>query len=280
MRGLHRAAVRTAFALLFAIAMAVVWPTASFAQDGRRVALVIGNSAYQGGGQLANPSRDARLVAAALQQARFQTVELRGDLGLPAFHRALRDFQKSADGAEVALVYYAGHGIEANGRNWLIPTDAELADERALPYEAISLDLVMEAVAGARMRVLMLDACRDNPFGRSWRAGSRSVTRGLARVEVDDVLILFAAAPGQTAADGQGVNSPFAEAVARRLPQPGLPIQLLAGLVRDDVLRATGNVQRPFISASVTGEPYYLVGPGGAPTSPAASAPPAPALAL
>lgn len=242
---------------------------ASAQQAPRRVALVIGNAIYANAGRLANPPNDARLVASALARAGFQIVDGKNDLGLQAFGRALRDFRAKANGAQVALVYYAGHGIEGGGKNWLIPTDATLGSEYDLTFEAVSLDQVMDALAGADLRVVILDACRDNPLGRSWTRGSRAVARGLAPVEADDVLVIFAAAPGMTAADGQGTeNSPFATALAARLPEPGLAIQLLGGRVRDDVLRATGSAQRPFVSASITGQPFYLV------SGPASSVPP------
>lgn len=234
------------------------------AQAPRRVALVIGNAIYEHAGRLANPQNDARLIARALGQAGFQTVETKSDLGYQAFGRALRDFREKAQGAQVALIYYAGHGIEENGKNWLIPTDAALASEYDLTFEAISLDQVMDALAGADLRVAILDACRDNPLGRSWTRGTRAVARGLAAVEADDVLVIYSAAPGMAAMDGTGgANSPFSIALARRLPERGLAIQLLGGRVRDDVLGATGNLQRPFVSASITGEPFYLV-PGDA----------------
>ena len=168
----------------------------------------------------------------------------------------------------MALVYYAGHGIEAGGRNWLIPTDAVLQRDADLDYEAIDLDLVLRATEGAKIRVVVLDACRNNPFGHKWRQGARAVAQGLAPIDVDDVLVIYSAAPGQTASDGTGANSPFAEALARRLPQAGLPIQLLGGLVRDDVLEATGGQQRPYISASITGSPFVLVGGGPAAVAP------------
>jgi hypothetical protein len=109
------------------------------------------------------------------------------------------------------------------------------------------------------MRVLVLDACRNNPFGRNWRDSVRSFTNGLAKLEAGDVLVLFAAAPGRTAGDGTDLNSPFAEALAKRLPEPGLAIQLLGGTVRDDVLAATSGDQRPYVSASITGKPFYLL---------------------
>lgn len=157
------------------------------------------------------------------------------------------------------MVYYAGHGIEGQGKNWLIPVNAELNSSLDLPYEALNLDRVMESLSGAQMRMVVLDACRNNPFARSWKSGTRAVNRGLAGIEADDVLVIYAAAPGQTAMDGDGENSPFAASFANRLPQAGLPVQLLGGMVRDDVLMATGGEQRPFVSASITGTPVYLV---------------------
>lgn len=259
--------------LLLAIVVALL-AAPSFAQA-KRVALVIGNGAYVTAGRLVNAQNDMTLVSTALKQAGFTTVTTRTDLSTQTFQKALREFQTQADGAEVALIYYAGHGIEAKGVNWLIPVDATLADERALPYEAIDTNLALEAVAGARVRILLLDACRDNPFGGGWKAGTRSVTRGLARVEADDVLIVFAAAPGERAADGSGANSPFAQAVARAVPKAGVPVQLLGGVIRDDVMGATGQQQRPFVSASMTGEPFFLV--AAATPTPAAGPAAAPA---
>ncbi len=239
----------------FVIALAVSAP----ALAEKRAALVIGNGAYKAQGRLDNPPNDARLIGQSLAGAGFEIVETKMDLGIAEFRQALRRFQAQANGAEVALVYFAGHGVEANGANWLIPTDAELAEDRDLEYEAIKSDLMLQALRGARMRVLVLDACRNNPFGRNWRTGVRSSTSGLAKLEADDVLVLFAAAPGQTASDGAGGNSPFAWALAKHLPEPGLAIQLLGGKVRDDVLVATGGNQRPYVSASITGRPFYLV---------------------
>ena len=239
---------------------------AAQAQARKRVALLIGNAGYASATTLGNPHNDVRLVAESAKQAGFQTVTIRHDLGMAQFQQALREFRALADGAEVAMVYYAGHGMEGNGRNWLIPTDAGLASDRDLPYEAINLDQVMEAIEGATLRMVVLDACRNNPFGRGWRGGTRALSRGLGGVEADDVLVIYAAAPGQVAADGEAGNSPFAKALAVRLAEPGLPVQMLGGAVRDDVLAATGGSQRPFVSASITGKAYYLVqaGTGGA----------------
>jgi len=245
------------------------------AQTRKRVALLIGNGDYASATTLGNPRNDVRLVAEAARKAGFQTVTIKQDLGMAPFQQALRDFRALADGAQVAMVYYAGHGMEGNGRNWLIPTDAALASDRDLPYEAINLDQVMEAIEGATLRMVVLDACRNNPFGRGWRGGTRAVSRGLGGVDADDVLVIYAAAPGQVAADGDGANSPFATALASRLAEPGLPVQMLGGAVRDDVLAATGGGQRPFVSASITGRAFYLVqaDTGGATAAPAAPAP-------
>ncbi len=232
--------------------------------DARKVALIVGNSAYANTSSLANPVRDARLIATAANSAGFDDVTVALDLSTQDFQLVLRDFRKKANGADVAMVYYAGHGIEGQGRNWLIPVDAELKSDLDLPYEAIEMDRVMESLSGAQIRMVVLDACRNNPFARSWRSGTRAINRGLIGVDADDVLVIYAAAPGQTAMDGDGDNSPFAASFAQRLPQAGLPVQLLGGMVRDDVLTETGGMQRPFVSASITGTPVYLVESAGA----------------
>jgi uncharacterized caspase-like protein/rhodanese-related sulfurtransferase len=262
-------------AFVLALTLALAWALGAAADAPRRVALVIANGAYVHTGSLRNPASDAELVKKSLRAAGFELIDAPPDLGVAPFRDALRKFSAQTPGAEVALVYYAGHGIEALGRNWLIPTDAVLQRDADLDYEAIDLDLVLRATEGAKIRVVILDACRNNPFGRSWRQGTRAVSQGLAPVDVDDVLVIYSAAPGQTASDGTGANSPFAQALSRRLPQPGLAIQLLGGLVRDDVLGATGGHQRPYISASITGEPFMLMG-GGNGAAPAAPPPAAP----
>ncbi len=264
--------MRVAAMLLATLIVAFVSMGQAHADAPRRVALVVANGDYLHAGSLKNPVNDAQLVARSLKSAGFQIVDANPNLGIGPFRDALRRFRSNAVGAQVALVYYAGHGIEARGKNWLIPTDAVLGDDADLDYEAIDLDLVLSATEGAEMRVVVLDACRNNPFGHTWKRATRAVGEGLAPVDVDDVLVIYSAGPGQTASDGRGANSPFAEALAKRLPQPGLPIQLLGGLVRDDVLRATADHQRPFISASITGEPFMLVPGAAGPVSRAAEA--------
>lgn len=253
-------------ALVVLLALTATTPCPAIAQ--KRVALVVGNSTYKAGGYLPNPINDASIVASALRQAQFTIVETKNDLGIAEFRQSLRRFQTLSDGADVAVMYFAGHGVEDSGTNWLIPVDAELAAVRDLEYEAIRLDLALQALGGARMRLLVLDACRNNPFGRNWQATNRDVNRGLRRLEADDVLVLYAAAPGQLASDGTDGNSPFASSLAKRLTEPGLAIQLLGGRVRDDVLKITGGAQRPYVSASVTGEPFYLMPGISAPAPP------------
>ena len=241
------------------VTLTALFLLAPSAAEARKVALIIGNGDYANTSRLVNPANDIRIIAASAKQAGFDDVTVAADLAVNDFQKAMRDFRAKADGAEVAMVYYAGHGIEAQGKNWLIPTDAQLKSDLDLPYEAINLDRLMESVSGAQIRMIILDSCRNNPFGRSWRSGTRAVVNGLAGVEADDVLVIFAAAPGQTAADGTSGNSPFATSLAKHLPQPDMPVQLLGGLIRDDVLKATAGSQRPFVSASITGTPVYLV---------------------
>ena len=247
-------------AVLAAIMLMLSAPVAA-----QNVALVIANSEYEHTSQLANPGRDAQLISGALEQAGFDTVMLAENLDRAEFMTRLRDFRELADGADAALVYFAGHGVESAGRNWLLPVDATLNAERDMPFEAVDLDRILDTVRGAKLRIAILDACRNNPFANRWQGDSRSISRGLAPLEVDDMLVIYAAAPGAFAYDGADGNSPFALALARRIVQPGLPVQMLGGMVRDDVLIATEGDQRPFISASMTGRPLFLVdGPDNA----------------
>ena len=226
--------------------------------DAKRVALVIGNSAYVNTNSLSNPVNDANIIADSARNAGFDDVVVALDLTMSSFQRELRTFREKANGADVAMIYYAGHGVEGQGKNWLIPIDAKLKTAFDLPYESINIDRMMESVSGAQTRMVVLDACRNNAFGKNWAQGTRTVSQGLAEFDADGTLVIYAAAPGQTVIDGAGYNSPFAESLAKRLPQPDLPLQMLGGLVRDDVLSATGGAQSPFVSASMTSSPVYL----------------------
>ena len=241
---------------LMIICMASIWPTMA---DAKRVALVIGNSAYVNTGSLPHPVNDANIVADSARKAGFDDITVALDLTVNSFQRELLTFQEKARGAEVAMIYYAGHGMEAQGKNWLIPIDAKLQAAVDLHDETIDLDRMAGSVSGAQIGMVVLDACRKNQFGKGWASGTRTIAQGLAESDADGVLIIYAAAPGQIATEGSGFNSPFAESLAKRLPEPDLPIQMLAGLVRDDVLAATGGSQRPFMSADITGTAIYLV---------------------
>jgi hypothetical protein len=246
---------------------------ASEANAEKRVALVIGNSAYQNASQLANPARDANAVAALLRNAGFDVVESKLDLGNLEFKRVARDFNAIARDSDIAVIYFAGHGIEVNGTNYLLPVDARLVSDFDVEDEALSLDRVMRAIEPARrLRLVILDACRDNPFVRSMQrsVATRNVTGGLAKVEpvTTDTLVAFATRPGATAEDGQGDNSPFAAALVKNLTVPGRDIRIALGHVRDDVMRATGSRQEPFVAGSLGGAELALVSNPSKPQEP------------
>ncbi|MGA2125008.1 MAG: tetratricopeptide repeat protein [Xanthobacteraceae bacterium] len=228
----------------------------------RRIALVIGNSAYQAVSALPNPANDARAVADSLRAAGFAGVRVVTDATHDGMIRALRAFQDEADRADWAVVYYAGHGMEVGGTNYLVPTDAHLKVDRDAQDEAVSLNRVLDAVAGARkLKLVMLDACRDNPFERQMRRtlATRAVSRGLVRVEPEGAtLVVYAAKDGEVAEDGNADHSPFAAAFVKRLEQPGVEINRLFRQVTGDVLQATGNHQRPFVYGSVPGDDDFF----------------------
>jgi tetratricopeptide (TPR) repeat protein len=233
-------------------------------EAGRRIALVIGNAAYAAAPPLTNPPRDADLLAATLQKTGFETVRRISNLGREKFVEALQAFARDARQADWAVIYFAGHGIEIGGTNYLIPTDARLETDRDVQLEAISLDQVLAAVEGARkLRLVLLDACRNNPFLPQMRTttATRSVSRGLAPMEpASGTLVVYAAKHGQTALDGWNGNSPFADALAKDLAVPGIEINKLFRIVHDDVMAATGGRQEPFTYGAMPGrEDYYFV---------------------
>lgn len=229
-----------------------------------RVALIIGNSAYQKVPRLTNPASDAAALAAMFKAAAFDSVELKLDLTATELRRALREFADRTRSADIAVIYYAGHGIELDGNNFLIPVDAALQTDGDVLDETVSLERVLFAVESAkRLRLVILDACRDNPFVNRMRrsVASRGIWRGLAKVEplTPNTLIAFAAKAGSTASDGDAGNSPFANALVLYLPRPGLDIRRALGFVRDDVLKNTGNKQEPYVYGSLGGEDAPLV---------------------
>ena len=178
--------------------------------------------------------------------------------------RALRDFADRARDADIAVVYYAGHGIEVDGGNYLIPVDARLERDTDVYDEGLSLDRILIAIEPAKkLRLVILDACRDNPFSRTMKrtVASRAIGQGLAKVEPTspNVLIAYSAKAGSTAADGDGKNSPFTAALSHHLTKPGLDVRRAFGFVRDEVLKTTGNKQEPFVYGSLGGEDVPLV---------------------
>lgn len=246
----------TACALLMSISL-------SEAAAERRVALVIGNGKYDAVARLPNPIPDAEMVAASLRDLGFDRVTLADDLPREKLVEALRTFSADASNADWAVIYYAGHGIEMGGVNYLIPTDARLATDRDVQFEAVPLTQVMAAVEGARkLHLVILDACRDNPFAAKMSRGlgaTRSVGRGLARVEPEvGTLVAYAARDGQVAEDGDGAHSPFVTSLVRHMRTPGLEVARLFRRVTSDVLVATNRRQEPFTYGSLPDQDFYF----------------------
>jgi len=250
--------------LTAAAAFAGVTPTAA-AAEGRRVALVIGNGAYGNVPALLNPPNDASDIAAALKRLGF-TVSLATNASFDEMRRGLIALGRDAAGADMAALYFAGHGMEINGENWLIPIDAALKRDTDAANEAISLQSVMLQVSNTTsLGLVILDACRDNPFAvRMNRSlATRAATLGgLGRIEpTGNVLVAYAARDGTTALDGDARNSPFAAALLRNIEAPGVEVTFMFRNVRDDVMEATRNQQQPFVYGSLSRKAIYLAGP-------------------
>ena len=226
--------------------------------------MVIGNSAYKNVPRLTNPANDAALVAAMFKNAGFDSVATKLDLNVVEMRKTLREFGVKARDADVAVIYYAGHGIELDGNNYLIPTDANLETDTDVLDEAFPLDRVLFAVEPAKqLRLIILDACRENPFAKTMKRtiASRAIGRGLAKVEPNspNTMIAFAAKAGSTASDGDFKHSPFATALVEHLPKPGLDLRKAFGFVRDDVLKNTSYKQEPYVYGSLGGDDIPLV---------------------
>lgn len=246
------------------LALLAFTSSAAHAQTEVRVALVIGNGAYSHVPALPNPRNDSQKIAQKLTAIGFQVTE-QENLTNEGFRRALRDFARLANGADMALIYFAGHGIELNKFNYLIPVDAKLATDRDVEFEAISLDMLMHSISDAKgLKMVLLDACRNNPFAAKMKTtgAKRSIGRGLARVEpARGTLVSYAAKEGTTAADGAGDHSPYTQALLDHLHQPGLEINFLFRKVRDAVIDATNGEQEPFTYGSLPGKQVFLVPP-------------------
>ena len=240
---------------------------------GQRVALVIGNASYAHAPALANPLNDASDIGAVLERLGFAVTRLE-NADQAALRRGLQAFALAASASEIAVVFYAGHGIEVDQRNYLVPVDARLASDQDVEFETVPLELVSRAVARASgLRLVILDACRENPFAASMqRAGAtRSIGRGLARVEPSgETLVAYAAKEGTVASDGDGRNSPYSAALLAHLAEPGLEVGLMFRKVRDAVLASTGGRQEPFVYGSLSSRGAYLA---ARPASPSSSSP-------
>lgn len=246
--------------LVFALSLAL--PQSS-AHAERRVALVIGNATYANTPRLTNPANDATDIARALSGLGFQVIA-ESNLTKSGMDNAFRKFARAMDGADAALFYYAGHGMQFQGQNYLMPVDAKLQHEADLPYEMAKVDDVvadMSRVKGVRM--VILDACRDNPLETNLKrtvARTRNIaqTRGLARMtRTQGLLLAYATQPGQVADDGGGRNSPFTTSLLRHIATPGLEVGALFRRVASDVNTSTGGKQTPELSVSLLGEFYF-----------------------
>ena len=271
-------AAATYFIVAAAAALVLVQPAAAQ----KRVALIVGNSAYAHAGPLANPANDAADMAAALKEVGIEVL-LGLDLDKRAFDLKVRDFARALTGADSGIFFYAGHGLQVGGRNYLVPVDAQLQNERDLDFEAVALDFVlkqMELERETKTNIVFLDACRDNPLGRnlarSMGTRSASVGRGLAQVQTGvGSFIAYSTQPGNVAIDGLGRNSPFTAALAKGVREPGRNLTAVMIDVRKQVLAVTSGKQVPWDHSALTGDFYFH--PASAPGSLPKLAPAAPA---
>ena len=252
--------------VILAAASATLTSVQAFAATGR-IALIVGNGSYSAAPTLPNPPNDARDVAALLRTLGFDVIE-GVDLDRGEFVAAVGDFLGHAAEAEAALFYYAGHGVQYQEDNYLLPTDATLSSAYALKAEAISLkSLVAELEAVSPLNLIFLDACRDNPIADKLATGRSAgqVGRGLARVDPtsSNTLIAFAAAPGQVALDGTGRNSPFTSAFLENVAASDEEISILFKSIARDVLTETNQAQRPQIVSAMTVNFYFQGRCGG-----------------
>ena len=245
------------FFLYLFVSLLVAIPSA-FAE--KRVALVIGNGAYEASGALKNPPNDARLMARTLKGVGFDVLEV-VDADQKSMKRAIKAFGDKLEAAgkdAVGLFYYAGHGVQVGGENYLIPIQVDIDDEGDVDIEAVAARSVQATMAhaGNRLNIIVMDACRNNPFKR----GFRSAVRGLARMDATKgTLIAYATAPGDVAADGVGDNSPYTEALSGALATPGLTVERVFKEVRNRVVAETQNRQVPWEASSLTGRDFYFV---------------------
>ena len=231
-------------------------PIPSMSVIGKRVALVIGNSNYRTR-PLRNPTNDANDVSNALRSSGFQVIDLR-DASLQQMRAGVRQFGDRLLNNDVGLVYYSGHGVEVKGRNYFIPVNADIQREDEIADQGLDVSLVLEkmSTAGKGVNILIVDACRDDPFGRSFRSSSR----GLANMDAPrGTIIAYATSPGKVAQDGDGRNSPYTKNLVRAMQQPNKPIEQVFKEVRRAVQAETKNQQTPWENTSLSGDFYFRV---------------------
>ncbi len=230
-------------------------PLSLLAATEKRIALVIGNSNYDAG-RLKNPMNDSSDMSVALKKSGFFVI-LKKDVGHKEMETAIREFGHQLKKGDVGLFYYAGHAVQIEGSNFLIPIGANIEEEGDVKYKAVDLNHVLDVMgnAGNKLSIIILDACRDNPYAKSFR----SSTRGLAIVgkSPSDTLIAYSTSPGQTAMDGSGRNSPYTRALLDNMAVPGLSVEQIFKKVRNDLVSMTNGKQRPWYMASLGVDFYF-----------------------
>lgn len=229
----------------------------------KKVALVIGNSSYEFVPNLPNPSNDATDIGASLERLGFD-VTSGIDLSYKKMRLMLRDFSEQAESAAVALIYFAGHGVEIDKINYLIPVNAQLKSDRDIEFEAVQLDTILHSIGSSQgLKIVLIDACRNNPFLASMTrtSATRSVGHGLTRIDPGGILVGYSARGGTLALDWENRNSPYAKALLYHLEQPGLEVGKLFRKVRDQVYNSTSGSQEPFTYGSLPGNDVYLKAP-------------------
>ena len=251
---------------LYFLAFAFLWSTARAAEQRnlvvqtpgteKRVALVIGNGNYLSGAKLSNPANDARDIAASLRELGFQVIA-KTDITQKEMNRAIIEFGSKLTADTIALFYFAGHGLQVRGKNYLLPVDAQIAAEAAVRAEGVDVDTVLDQLGVSPLNIVILDACRNNPFERKFR----SLGGGLAQIDAPKgTLIAYATAPGRTAADGNGRNGLYTQELLKAIKTPGLSVEQVFKRVRSGVTRASSDQQTPWESSSLTGEFYFFGG--------------------
>jgi len=248
---------RILWIVFFLMSVGFSWPNVSFSAPEQRLALLIGNGNYNRGGRLANPVNDVRAMKTALEGLGFAVFKYE-NCSQRDMKEAMDEFGSKLKGQDVGLFFYAGHGVQVHGYNYLIPVDANLSNEKKVEYDCVRADRVLADMehAGVRTSVVILDACRDNPFERSWQRGKEG--SGLAFMNAPSgSLIAYSTAPGKTALDGSTGNSPYTAALLEHIGSPNITVLQMFQRVRSSVAQASHDKQIPWESTSLKGDFYF-----------------------